>query len=61
MNSDISYTTLHSKVFKSGPAIWAFRLFRWILGTLKGTYGVYNTHMRIPGLRAHIRGPWFQP
>ena len=23
--------------------------------------GLHNRYVRIPGLRAHIRGPWFQP
>ena len=32
-----------------------------LLGALKGTYGVYSRYRRIPGLRAHTRGPWFQP
>ena len=26
-----------------------------------GTHRVYSRHIRIPGLRAHTRGAWFQP
>ena len=26
-----------------------------------GTYRVYTKYIRIPGLRAHTKGPWFQP
>ena len=38
-----------------------------ILGPLEGThrvyrvYRVYSGHSKIPGLRAHTSGPWFQP
>ena len=35
--------------------------FEGVLGTLKSLYGVYSRYIRIPGLRAHARGPWFQP
>ena len=28
---------------------------------LKGTYRAYNRYIRIPELRAHTRGPRFQP
>ena len=34
--------------------------FRGILGNL-GTYRLYSKHLRIPGLRAHTEGGWFQP
>ena len=37
------------------------RPFRRILGTLEGIYRVYSRCIRIPGLRAQNRGPWFQP
>ena len=47
--------------WKYGPLMWALRPFREILGTLKGTYRVCTRYIRIQGLRAHIRGPWFQP
>ena len=39
----------------------ARRPLRGILGTRKDTYRVYSRYMRIPELRAHARGPWFQP
>ena len=32
-----------------------------VLETLKSLYRVYSSYIRIPGLRAHTRGPWFQP
>ena len=35
--------------------------FRGISKALKGTYRVFSWYIRIPGLRAHARGPRFQP
>ena len=32
---------------------WALKPFKGILGTLTSTYRVYNSHIRIPGLRDH--------
>ena len=37
----------------------ALRLPRGILGTLTGAHRVDNSFIRIPGLRAHTRGPGF--
>ena len=36
-------------------------LFEGVLGTLKSLYRVYSRYIRIAWLRAHTRGPWFQP
>ena len=44
-----------------GPGALGLRLFEGVLGTLKSPYRVYSRYVRIPGLRAHTRGPWFQP
>ena len=44
-----------------GPSYGPLGLFRGILGTLKGTYRSYSRYIRIPGLRAHTSGLWFQP
>ena len=38
-----------------GP--FGFRPSSGILGTLQATYRVYSGYIRIPGLRAHTRGP----
>ena len=42
-----------------GPEDGPLGLSRGILGALKGTFRVYSRYIRIPGLRAHTRGPWF--
>ena len=39
--------------------VWAPNM-EGVLGTLKSLYRVYSRYIRIPGLRAHTRGPWFQ-
>ena len=36
-------------------------LFEGVLGTLESRCRVYSRYLGIPGLRAHTRGPWFQP
>ena len=46
---------------KYGPLICALQPFRESPGTLRGTCRAYSRHMRIPGLRGHTGGPWFQP
>ena len=44
-----------------GPLVWDLRPLREFLGALRVAYRVYRRYRRIPGLRAHTRGPWFQP
>ena len=59
MNKDGEPSKQPLKGLKYGPLVWALGPFRGILGTLLGTYDVYSGYIRIPGLRAHTRGPWF--
>ena len=45
-----------------GLEVWGpLDLFEGVLGTLKSLYRVYSRYIRIAWLRAHTRGPWFQP
>ena len=50
-----------SKVRSMGPYYGPLGLCEGVLGTLKSLYRVYSRYLGIPGLRAHTRGPWFQP
>ena len=43
-----------------GPECDPLGLLGGILGTLKGTLGLYSRYIRIPGLRARARDSWFQ-
>ena len=45
-------------VSSPGPLVWALSPFE---GPEKGTSRVYIRYVRIPGLRAHTRGPWVHP
>ena len=44
------------------PEVWAPNMVPQVfLGGILGTLQVYSGYIRIPGLRAHTWGPWFQP